>query len=120
MSAPAGTIVGMAYDGELVDRIRNLLTGNLDVTDKRMFGGVAFLTGGHLAVAASSRGGLMARVDPEDSEKLLLRDGVSRMVMGGREMNGWLRVEEGHLGDEELAEWVDRGLDFARSLPSKR
>lgn len=109
----------MAYDGELVERIRDLLVGELDVTDKRMFGGVAFLTGGHMAVAASRNGGLMARVDPEDSEQLLLRDGVSRMVMGGRAMNGWLRVEEGHLGDAELAEWVDRGLDFARSLPAK-
>lgn len=110
----------MAYDGELVERIRALLVGELDVTDKRMFGGVAFLTGGHMAVAASRNGGLMARVDPEDSETLLLRDGVSRMVMGGRAMNGWLRIDEGHLDDEQLAEWVDRGLDFARSLPSKQ
>ena len=110
---------GMTYDAELVERIRELLVGELDVTDKRMFGGVAFLTGGHMAVAASRNGGLMARVDPEDSEKLLLREGVSRMVMGGREMNGWLRVEEGQLRGQVLAEWVDRGLDFARSLPAK-
>ncbi|MFC6708049.1 TfoX/Sxy family protein [Flexivirga alba] len=110
----------MAYDGELVERIRALLVGELDVTDKRMFGGVAFLTGGHMAVAASRNGGLMARVDPEDSEKLLLRDGVSKMVMGGRSMNGWLHVEGAQLADEQLAEWVDRGLDFARSLPANR
>lgn len=109
----------MAYDGVLVERIRELLVGELDVTDKRMFGGVAFLTEGRLAVAASRNGGLMARVDPEDSAELLLRQGVSRMVMGGREMNGWLRVEEGQLGDEQLAEWVERSLDFARSLPPK-
>jgi TfoX/Sxy family transcriptional regulator of competence genes len=109
----------MAYDGELVERIRELLVGELEVTDKRMFGGVAFLTSGRLAVAASRNGGLMARVDPEDSAELLLGQGVSRMVMGGRAMNGWLRVEEEQLDDEQLAEWVDRSLDFARSLPPK-
>jgi hypothetical protein len=109
----------MAYDVVLVERIRELLAGDLDVTDKRMFGGVAFLTGGHLAVAASGNGGLMARVDPQDTDELVRRDGVTRMVMGGREMNGWLRVDEEQLGDDSLAEWVYRGLDFARSLPPK-
>lgn len=110
----------MAYDGVLVDRIRELVADDLDVTDKRMFGGVAFLTGGHLAVAASRNGGLMVRVDPEDSEELLRSEGVSRMVMGGRTMNGWLRVAEERLDDEGLAEWVARGLDFARGLAPKQ
>ena len=109
----------MAYDGELVERIRVLLVGELDVTDKKMFGGVAFLTGGHMAVAASRNGGLMARVDPEETDELLLRDGVARMVMAGRAMNGWLRVDEAQLDGDALAEWVERGLDFARSLPPK-
>ena len=124
----------MAYDGEhfdepsagsgqlstpLVERIRELLVGELDVTDKRMFGGIAFLTGGHLAVAASRNGGLMARVDPDDTDRLVLREGVERMVMGGRSTNGWLRVDEAQLDDDTLAEWVGRGLDFARSLPPK-
>jgi len=109
----------MAYDAALVERIRELLTDDLDVTDKRMFGGVAFLTGGHLAVAASSNGGLMARVDPRDAEELVLRTGVARMVMHGREMTGWLRVDESQLDDAQLAEWVARGLDFARGLPPK-
>jgi len=107
----------MGYDVTLVERIRELLADDLDVTDKRMFGGVAFLTGGHLAVAASRNGGLMARVDPEDTEELLRQPGVARMVMGGREMNGWLRVAQDQLTDDALAEWVARGLDFARSLP---
>lgn len=114
-----GTMQRMAYDATLVDRIRELLTDDLDVTDKRMFGGVAFLTGGHMAVTASRTGGLMARVDPEDTDQLLLREGVERMVMGGRSMNGWLRVDAAQLDDETLAEWVERGLDFARSLPAK-
>ncbi|GGB47367.1 hypothetical protein GCM10011492_43160 [Flexivirga endophytica] len=109
----------MAYDGELVQRIRELLTDDLDVTDKRMFGGIAFLTGGRLAVAASRYGGLMARVDPEDSETLILRDGVARMEMGGREMTGWLRVDQEQLDDEQLVEWVERGLEVARSQPPK-
>lgn len=109
----------MAYDGELLERIRELVSGELDVTDKKMFGGVAFLTGGHMAVAASGNGGLLARVDPADTEQFLLRDGVSRMVMGGREMDGWLRVDSEQLEGERLAEWVERGLDFARSLPPK-
>lgn len=119
MSVVVGTIVPMAYDGELVERIRELLAGELDVTDKKMFGGVAFLTGGHLAVAASSKGGLMARVDPEDTPALVLREGVDRMVMSGRRMDGWLRVDESQLDDEQLRDWVERGLDFARSLPPK-
>lgn len=119
LSDHASTMTSMAYDGRLVDRIRALLADDLDVTDKRMFGGVAFLTGGHLAVAASRNGGLMARVDPEDTEQLVRRVGVERMVMGGRSMNGWLRVDEAQLDDETLAEWVERGLTFARDLPPK-
>jgi TfoX/Sxy family transcriptional regulator of competence genes len=107
----------MAYDEALAARIRGLVGGEPNVTEKRMFGGLAFLVGGNVAVAASGQGGLLVRVDPEESDELLDR-GARPMEMRGREMTGWLRVETPE-GDEELADWVDRGVSFARTLPPK-
>lgn len=104
----------MAYDEALADRLREALAG-VPHDEKRMFGGLAFLVGGHMAIAASGQGGLLARVDPAESETLAERPGVSRMVMGGREMDGWLRVEAG----DDLGEWVERGLAFVRTLPPR-
>src|SRR5690348_4792124 len=110
----------MAYDEMLAARIRELTAGE-PVVEKKMFGGLAFLLGGHMAVAASGQGGLMVRVDPSQTEALLGEPGAAPMEMGGRApMAGWLRVEASAVADDEaLATWVRRGLDHAGSLPPK-
>ena len=106
----------MAYDEELADRIRALVPGG--AAEKKMFGGLAFLVGGHMAVAASGQGGLLVRVDPEDGFER--EPHAAPMEMGGRSMAGWLRVEaEGVQGDDELATWVQRGVAHVSSLPPK-
>ena len=109
----------MAYDEELAERIRGLLP-DVPVTEKKMFGGLAFLVGGNLAVAASGQGGLMLRCDPDDSEELITHPGASRMEMRGATMSGWLRVTtEAVADDEALQRWVDIGTSYAASLPPK-
>jgi hypothetical protein len=110
----------MAYDEALADRIRELTAG-VPVVEQKMFGGLAFLLGGHMAVAASGQGGLLVRVDPAETEVLLAQPGTGPMEMGGRgPMAGWLRVDASAVaGDEALATWVQRGLDHAGSLPPK-
>jgi TfoX N-terminal domain len=111
----------MAYDEVLADRIRDLVAGVPDVTEQRMFGGLAFLVGGHMAVAASGQGGLLARCDPDATDALVGEPHVEPMVMRGREMDGWLRVAPDALADDAaLARWVNAGVDYARSLPPKR
>jgi TfoX N-terminal domain len=111
----------MAYDEDLANRIRELLAGHRGVEEKRMFGGLAFLIGGHMAVAASGHGGLMVRVPPEETATLLDRAHVSPMVMAGRETRGWLRVsDEGVKTKRQLEPWVNRGAEYVRSLPAKR
>ena len=110
----------MAYDRELAERVRLLLAEEVDVGEKAMFGGLAFLIGGNMAVAASGQGGLLVRVDPARSAALQAETGVRPMEMQGKAMAGWLRVESAAVDDdEELASWVHRGVDFARSLPPK-
>ncbi|SDY10505.1 Transcriptional regulator of competence genes, TfoX/Sxy family [Amycolatopsis xylanica] len=110
----------MAYDEELADRIRELVAGEPDLAEQRMFGGLAFLVNGNMSVAASGKGGLLARVDPDDAAALLSEQ-VDYMTMGGREMTGWLRVDPAAIdSDDELAAWVERGVRYARSLPAKR
>lgn len=110
----------MAYDIELADRIREVLAAERSVDEKRMFGGLGFLLAGHLTVAASGQGGLLVRVPPQDADKLLARAHVSTMVMGGREMRGWLRVDvEGLKTKRQLQGWVHRSADYVRSLPPK-
>jgi hypothetical protein len=90
------------------------------VTEQRMFGGLAFLIGGNMAIAASGQGGILVRADPEESEALVAASTARPMEMRGREMRGWLRVEAEDVGtDAELAKWVDVGSTFARSLPAK-
>src|SRR5579884_872767 len=101
----------MAYDEALADRIRALLGGRAGLTEKKMFGGLAFLVGGNMAVAASGRGGLLVRVDPEQSDELVATTPAEPMEMRGREMTGWLRVDTADVSDEAaLAEWVERGV----------
>ena len=110
----------MAYDAALADRVREVLGPVRGVDEKRMFGGLAFLIGGNMAVAVSRQGGLMVRVPPDDTEKLLGRAHVSPMVMGGREVRGWVRVDaDGVKSTPQLTAWVTRGADHARSLPAK-
>ena len=110
----------MAYDEDLANRIREVLAQQPAVDEKQMFGGLAFLFGGRMAVAVSSKGGLMVRVVPDDTEALLRRAHVSPMVMAGRETRGWLRVAaEGVKTKRQLASWITRGVDYVRSLPPK-
>ena len=110
----------MAYDEALADRIRDVLAGE-PVVEKKMFGGLAFLLGGTMSVAASGSGGLMVRIDPADTERLLAEPGAEEFDMGGRgPMKGWLQVSGGSLQDDAtLAAWVERGVGYARSLPAK-
>ena len=110
----------MAYDEALAARIREHAAGE-PVVEKKMFGGLAFLLHGHMSVSASGQGGLLVRVDPADSDRLLAEPGVTLMQMGSRApMDGWLRVApEAVADDEALERWVERGLAFARSLPPK-
>ena len=110
----------MAYDEELADRIREQIGDEQNLTEKKMFGGLAFLVGGNMAIAASGQGGLLVRVDPEESDQLVSSTEATTMEMRGREMKGWLRVASEHVGTkEQLAEWVERGTSYARSLPPK-
>jgi TfoX/Sxy family transcriptional regulator of competence genes len=111
----------VAYDEDLADRIRELLAGESDLTEKKMFGGLAFLIGGNMAVAASGQGGVLVRVDPAQSDKLVATTNARFMEMRGREMQGWLRIDsEDALTKRELAKWVKIGARYARSLPAKR
>jgi TfoX N-terminal domain len=110
----------MAYDVELADRIREVVRAEPGLSEKRMFGGLAFLVNGNMAVSASSRGGLLLRVDPARTESLVDGEHVRRFEMRGREMDGWLDVDvEAVPTDDDLQRWVDHGLTYARSLPPK-
>jgi TfoX/Sxy family transcriptional regulator of competence genes len=110
----------VAYDEDLADRIRELVAQEPGLSEKKMFGGLAFLIGGNMAVSASGQGGLMVRVDPAQSERLVTTTKATRMVMRGRPMDGWLRVDPEHVRTKrQLAPWVARGTAFAKSLPAK-
>ena len=109
----------MAYDEELARRIRELVAGEPGLEEKKMFGGLGFMVGGNMAVAASGQGGLLVRVDPEESESLVASTPAYPMEMRGRQMAGWLRVDSEHVAGAELAAWVERGVACARSLPKK-
>jgi TfoX/Sxy family transcriptional regulator of competence genes len=110
----------MAYDEDLANRIRELLAGETGVTEKKMFGGLAFLIGGNMAVAASGQGGLMVRCDPDETDALLQSPHARRFEMRGREMDGWLRVDDdGVRTKRDLERWVRTGADYARALPPK-
>jgi hypothetical protein len=109
----------MAYDEVLAARIREHVAGE-PVEEKKMFGGLAFLLGGHMAVAASGQGGLMVRCEPSETDRLIGEPGAEPFEMRGREMQGWLRVTADAVTEEDaLARWVDVGLGYARSLPPK-
>ncbi len=111
----------VAYDEDLADRIRELLGGQGGLTEKKMFGGLAFLIGGNMAVAASGQGGLLVRVDPATSHTLVASTGARPMEMRGRQMQGWLRVDLDDVRTtRQLAKWGGLGATYARTLPSKR
>ena len=111
----------MAYDEDLANRIRELMAAEDGVTEMRMFGGLAFLIGGNMSVAASGQGGLMVRVEPEETDALLEKPHARPFEMRGREMQGWLRVDaEGLRTKRQLESWVKRGVAYARSLPPKK
>lgn len=107
----------MGYDVELADRLREVLAAEPAVTEKRMFGGLAFLVGGHIAVAASHSGGLLLRCDPATTDRYTAQPGVSRFEMRGREMSGWLRVGAAAVRrDDDLRRWAGVGVAYARAL----
>lgn len=111
----------MAYEQDLGNRVRELLAEEPGVTEKRMFGGLAFLIGGHMSVSVSGRGGLLLRCDPAETDALLRKPHAEPFEMRGRAMEGWLRVDAGGLGSKaQLGRWVTRGVEHARSLPPKR
>jgi TfoX/Sxy family transcriptional regulator of competence genes len=111
----------MAYDEDLADRIRELLLADMAVTEQRMFGGLSFLVGGNMAIAASGWGGVLVRVGAEQADKLVDSTAAEVMVMNGRPMTGWLRVPaEAVTTRTELKKWVTRGTGFAASLPAKK
>lgn len=110
----------MAYDVDLADRIRAVVQAGPGLTEKRMFGGHAFLVHGNMAVAAGSNGGLLLRIDPTRTESLVREPHVGRFEMRGQEMNGWLRVDADAVdNDDDLRRWVGFGVTYARSLPAK-
>ena len=114
------TMVDMAYDEGVAQQIRDLVVGDLDVTEKKMFGGLAFLVNGNMSVAVSGSGGLMVRLDAQDSGALLDAPAVTPLEMRGKPMKGWLWVTEaGYTTHEQLRGWVERGVEFARTLPHK-
>ena len=111
----------MAYDEELAGRIRELVSSEPTLIERKMFGGLGFMIGGNMAVAASGQGGLLVRVDPAQSDELVASTKARPMEMRGRQMQGWLRVASEDVGTKhELAKWVDLGTTYARSLPPKR
>jgi TfoX/Sxy family transcriptional regulator of competence genes len=112
--------VTVAYDEDLANRIRELLADEAGVIEKRMFGGLAFLIGGNMAVAASGQGGVLLRVDPQQSDDLATEPHADLAVMRGRAMAGWLRIQpEGLKTKRQLERWVSCGVAYARSLPPK-
>ena len=110
----------MPYDEDLAHRVRELLSGTAGVDEKRMFGGLAFMVGGNMAVCVSGKGGLMVRVPVEETDALLEREHVEPMVMAGRETRGWIRVgTDGVATKRQLRTWVDKGARYAEGLPTK-
>jgi TfoX/Sxy family transcriptional regulator of competence genes len=110
----------MAYDEHLAERVRELVAAEPGLTEKKMFGGLAFLIGGNMSVSVSGQGGLLLHVDPDQTDELANKPHAAPFVMRGREMRGWLRVEpEGVATKRQLERWVERGVSYARSLPAK-
>jgi TfoX/Sxy family transcriptional regulator of competence genes len=111
----------VAYDEKLADRIRELVGSEPGLSEMRMFGGLAFLIGGNMAIGVSGQGGILVRVDPDESDELVSTTNARLMEMRGRSMRGWLRVDSKDLGTKrQLAKWVELGVAYAKSLPAKK
>jgi TfoX/Sxy family transcriptional regulator of competence genes len=107
----------VAYDEILAATIRDLLAAEPDVSEKKMFGGLAFLVHGKLAIAASGQGGVLVRADPASADHLVDTTVAEVAVMRGRPMDGWLRVSADHLRTRrQVAKWVQVGAGYARTL----
>jgi TfoX/Sxy family transcriptional regulator of competence genes len=120
MACQGGYHRSVAYDEELAARIRELVSAETGLDEKKMFGGLAFLVGGNMAVGVSGQGGILVRVDPDESDELVATTSAQLMEMRGRSMRGWLRVAAADVaGDAALADWVERGTTYARALPAK-
>ena len=110
----------MAYDEHLAERVRDLVGRDAGLAERRMFGGLAMLVNGNMAVVVRGAGGLMVRVDPAESERLEAEPGAQATVMRGRPMRGWITVDPAACArDAELSRWVDRGVAYAGTLPAK-
>ena len=110
----------MAYDEELADRIRDLVGDEPGLTEQKMFGGLAFLIGGNMAIAASGQGGILVHAHPNESDSLVASTDAYLMEMRGKQMRGWLRIDPEHVATKlQLATWVELGTGYARSLPAK-
>jgi TfoX/Sxy family transcriptional regulator of competence genes len=120
LSVGSAILLCMAYDEDLADRVRSALTDQPGLTEKKMFGGLAFLVHGNMAVAASGQGGLLLHIDAADADALTKEPHVRRMEMRGREMDGWLRIDAEAVDDDTvLRRWVTIGATYAGSLPAK-
>lgn len=118
---PSAASIAMAFDEVLAQRVREALRSEKDVVEKRMFGGIAFLVHGNMSVSASGQGGMLVRLDPATTDDLTTDPNVHVAVMRGREMPGWLRVDDAGLEfAAQLRAWVKRGVAYAKSLPPKR
>jgi len=110
----------MAYEEDLANRVREVIGGERGLSEKRMFGGLAMLLHGNMAVVVRGRGGLMVRVEPEEYDELLEEPGAEEMHMRGKAMRGWITVAPSAFDkDADLRRWVDRGMAYARTLPRK-
>ena len=110
----------MAYDEDLADRIRELVSGQANLTEKKMFGGLAFLIGGHMAISASGRGGVLVRVDPRDTDKLVSSSNAQIAIMQ-RTANGRVAPGRSRTRTHEVSagQMGTIGTAYARSLPPK-
>lgn len=110
----------MPVDEDLADRLRELVAGEAGWSEGRMFGGIAFLLHGHMAICASGQGGILVRVDPAESERLVATTPATPMEMRGRELGGWVRVGADDVRTKrQLAPWFRRGRAVAAALPPK-
>jgi TfoX/Sxy family transcriptional regulator of competence genes len=111
----------MTYDERMADRVREVLAGRADVKEKAMFGGLAFLLAGNMAVGIANTGELIVRVAPQETDDALAEPDTRQFDMSGRPMKGWILVAAESIGDpDRLAAWVERGVRFAQTLPPKR
>jgi TfoX/Sxy family transcriptional regulator of competence genes len=110
----------MAYNEDLANRIRQSIGAHPGLTEKKMFGGLAFLINGNMTIAASGQGGLLVRVNPSESDKILASSSAEVMVMRGKQMPGWLRVSEVNLDNNDLSRWVKLSIDYTSKLPKKK